>query len=147
MLYHACLNMSSIILKFCKNRKKIIYLKQIFYNYFVNLASCTNSSLTNKKIEDTYKVYERLNCIFEKETRTEELERFIRYENVASTIIYLIHPKFFSPQKFREKTLSRNLWTYTFRPDFFILTFAILLHFDFIASGYISLKKLLGKGC
>ena len=29
--------------------KKIIYLKQIFYNYFVNLASCTNSSLTNKK--------------------------------------------------------------------------------------------------
>lgn len=130
----------------CISTQKIVYLNQIFYNYFENFNSCTKTKLTNKKIEDTYKVYEYISALSLKLAKTKALSNFIRYENAVSVIVYLSHPEFFSPKKFREKSLSWNIWVHTFRPDLFVITLAAFLHVDWIPSLYVFLKKIFGRG-
>ena len=126
------------VLAFCR---KVYYLNKNFYYYRFNELSESKITYSEVELRD-YKVsYDRLNLFCEQNGFVKRFNKFLKYRELYYSIQYLINPKYYAPNEYRHNRSRFNYWTYTFRPDLFLVTFCSAIHFDLPAKLYTTLKN------
>ena len=131
-----------IVFKICCRAERIVYVYDYLYFYLERESSATQSFLTEKKVLDSYKAYCNLDEYLRECGRKPEFVRFLRFRNACSSMLYLTQIHLFNPDQFRSLFLAKNFWTFSFRPDYFIISLCAYFHFDVIPKIYIKLKDL-----
>lgn len=119
---------------------KVSYSSEYLYYYRVNCFSATNSAITQRKIDDTYKVYEAIKQYCFENSLQKKAKKYIRYLNASAVRPYLVCQAFFNPAEFRKLAQNWNVWNFSFRPDLFLTYFFCFLHLDFICKFLLVLK-------
>lgn len=128
--------------KLLNSTDKIVFIDDYFYYYRYNLNSATKSKMTQRKIDDTYKSYEKVSDFCKEKNISKSSRKLLRYLNANAVRPYLVVKEYFNPSKFRSLVLKNNVWTYSFRPDLFFIYLFALLHLDFLCRVAISVKGL-----
>lgn len=125
-------------MSFCKN---IGYLDDCLYSYRIfdysrNQASYSESGLTDLKKSNEYLIE-----FCGEKGLSDKFRSFLKYRELYFAISYLIKPEYYSPKLYRANRSKFNYWTYTFRPDLFVITFFSAIHFDLFAYIYKKMKQ------
>src|SRR5574344_2131795 len=121
--------------------KRIKYINKNFYSYRVNNSSATMLKLSEKKLTDTFLVYKTLSEFCRDHKLLQEANRFLKYRNLCYSIQFLINIEFLYINKYRIENIKFNIWTYSKRIDYFLLTFAADCHLDLIPKIYNFIKR------
>lgn len=121
--------------------KSICYLDECFYLYRIIETAQKQSGYSDKELIDLKKSYTYLFEFCEQYNLSNKFRKFLKFREMYFAICYLIKPEFFAPNLYRANRSKFNYWTYSFRPDLFVITFFSAIHVDFPAQVYKSIKN------
>ena len=125
-----------------KSKSEICYLDIDYYIYRMNNTSLSHKKLSCNIIENYYVTYKKIDNLCSKYNEKETYAKLLRFLRLKTSILYLLDIDCFDVNKFRNRTIKTDVWTYDRRVDIFIISLCAQLHIDIVPYMYILLKKM-----
>lgn len=112
------------VVEYLMHTNDVVYVDEEYYNYVYNQNSATNKRLNKQIILDRYNVVNYIEEILRNNGKFNEFSRFVKYKRLYSILPLLTNSNTFDIETFKKMNKSNDIWTYSFNPAYFLITFA-----------------------